>query len=129
MYENWLDPALLAGGKTAGGKTAGGKTAGGGDYERFGPTTDPAGAATVTKALQQYVDNPSDSAPAQTAVKAIATVVSNQLPVIPLMYGVAWAEFSTRRATGWPNAQNPYEPAQPLPPFAEYTVLQLSPGG
>ena len=129
MYENWLDPALLAGGKTAGGKTAGGKTAGGGDYERFGPTTDPAGAATVTKALQQYVDNPSDSAPAQTAVKAIATVVSKQLPVIPLMYGVAWAEFSTRRATGWPNAQNPYEPAQPLPPFAEYTVLQLSPGG
>ena len=83
----------------------------------------------MTKALQQYVDNPSDSAPAQTAVKAIATVVSNQLPVIPLMYGVAWAEFSTRRATGWPNAQNPYEPAQPLPPFAEYTVLQLSPGG
>jgi peptide/nickel transport system substrate-binding protein len=118
MYENWLDPALLAGGKTAGG-----------DYERFGPITDPAGAASVTEALQQYVDNPSDSAPAQAAVKALATVVSKQLPVIPLMYGVAWAEFSTRRATGWPNAQNPYEPAQPLPPFAEYTVLQLSPGG
>jgi peptide/nickel transport system substrate-binding protein len=119
MYENWLDPALLAGGKTAGG----------GDYERFGPATDPSGAATVTKALQKYVGNPSDSAPAQTAVKALATVVSKQLPVIPLMYGVAGAEFSTRRASGWPNAQNPYEPAQPLPPFAEYTVLQLSPGG
>jgi peptide/nickel transport system substrate-binding protein len=119
MYENWLDPALLTGGQAVHG----------GDYERFGPTTDPAGAAAVTEAFQQYVDNPSDSAPAQAAVKALATVVSEQLPVIPLMYGVAWAEFSTRHATGWPNAQNPYEPAQPLPPFAEYTVLQLSPGG
>ena len=119
MYENWLDPALLTKGRTASG----------GDYERFGPATDPAGAATVTKALQRYVDNPSDSAQAQAAIEALATVVSKQLPVIPLMYGVAWAEFSTRHANGWPNAQNPYEPAQPLPPFAEYTVLQLSPGG
>jgi peptide/nickel transport system substrate-binding protein len=118
MYENWLDPALLTGAQAAHV----------GDYERFGPSTDPAGATAVTKALQQYVDNPSDSVPAQVAVKALATVVSEQLPVIPLMYGVAWAEFSTRHATGWPNAQNPYEPAQPLPPFAEYTVLQLSPG-
>jgi peptide/nickel transport system substrate-binding protein len=119
MYENWLDSALLTKGRTASG----------GNYERFGPATDPAGAATVTKALQQYVDNPSDSAQAQAAIEALATVVSKQLPVIPLMYGVAWAEFSTRHANGWPNAQNPYEPAQPLPPFAEYTVLQLSPDG
>ena len=52
IYENWLDPALLAKGRTGGS----------GDYERFGPATDPSGAATVTKALQQYVDNPSDSA-------------------------------------------------------------------
>jgi peptide/nickel transport system substrate-binding protein len=118
MYENWLDPALLADGRTADG----------GDYERFGPATDPAGAAAVTAALQQYVDNPSGSALAQAAVEALATVVSKQLPVIPLMYGIAWAEFSTRHASGWPNSQNPYEPAQPLPPFAEYTVLQLSPG-
>jgi peptide/nickel transport system substrate-binding protein len=119
MYENWLDPALLANGRTADG----------GDFERFGPATNPAGAAAVTAALQQYLGNPSDSAPAQAAVEALATVVSKQLPVIPLMYGVAWAEFSTRHASGWPNEQNPYEPAQPLPPFAEYTVLQLSPGG
>jgi peptide/nickel transport system substrate-binding protein len=119
MYENWLDPALLANGRTADG----------GDYERFGPATNPAGAAAVTAALQQYLGNPSDSAPALAAVEALATVVSKQLPVIPLMYGVAWAEFSTRHASGWPNEQNPYEPAQPLPPFAEYTVLQLSPGG
>ena len=119
IYDNWLDPALLAKGRTGGS----------GDYERFGPATDPSGAATVTKALQQYVDNPSDSDQAQAAIEALAAVVSKQLPVIPLMYGVAWAEFSTRHANGWPNAQNPYEPAQPLPPFAEYTVLQLSPGG
>jgi hypothetical protein len=43
------------------------------------------------------------------------------------MYGVAWAEFSTRHASGWPNGQDAYEPAAPVAPFAEYTVLQLGP--
>jgi peptide/nickel transport system substrate-binding protein len=118
MYENWLDPSLLVDGNAANG----------GDYERFDAATDRDAAAAVTTALGQYVDSPSDSAPAQAAIESLATVVSRQLPVIPLMYGVAWAEFSTRHATGWPNAQNPYEPGQPVPPFAEYTVLQLSPG-
>lgn len=117
MYQSWLDPALLVDGRVANG----------GNYERFDSATDHAGAATVTAALKQYVDNPSDSAPAETAVEALATVVSEQLPVIPLMYGIAWAEFSTAHASGWPDAEDPYEPAQPLPPFAEYTVLQLSP--
>ena len=43
------------------------------------------------------------------------------------MYGVAWAEFSTRHASGWPDGQDNYDPATPAPPFAEYTVLQSRP--
>jgi len=37
------------------------------------------------------------------------------------MYGVAWAEFSTRHASGWPNGQDNYDRPRPAVPFAEYT--------
>jgi peptide/nickel transport system substrate-binding protein len=116
MYENWLDPALVVKGKAEGG-----------DYVRLSAATDRAAAAAVVAALDQYTDNPSDSTPAARAIQALGRVVSDQLPVLPLMYGVAWAEFSTRHASGWPNNQDAYEPAVPTPPFAEYTVLQLEP--
>ena len=116
MYENWLDPSLLTKGRAEGG-----------DYVRLSRATDPAAALAVSTALHQYTDNPSDSTEAAGAIQALGRVVSDQLPVLPLMYGVAWAEFSTRHASGWPNGQNAYEPAAPTAPFAEYTVLQLAP--
>ena len=116
MYENWLDPGLLVKGKAEGG-----------DYVRLSRATDRAAAAAVTRALDQYTDNPSDSTEAAGAIQALGRVVSQQLPVLPLIYGVAWAGFSTRHATGWPNGQDAYEPATPMAPFAEYTVLQLGP--
>jgi peptide/nickel transport system substrate-binding protein len=31
-----------------------------------------------------------------------------QLPTVPLWYGANWFEYSTRKAEGWPNAENPY---------------------
>ena len=102
MYENWLDPALVVHGR-----------ANGGNYEQFDAVTDPAGAALVSAELDAFTDNPSDSAAAQSAVEKLADVVTQQAPVLPLMYGVAWAEFSTRHATGWPNSQDPYEPGNP----------------
>jgi peptide/nickel transport system substrate-binding protein len=116
MYENWLDPSLLVKGRAEGG-----------DYVRLSRATEPAAALAVATALDQYTDNPSDSTEAAGAIQALGRVVSDQLPVVPLMYGVAWAEFSTRHANGWPNSQNAYEPASPVAPFAEYTVLQLAP--
>jgi peptide/nickel transport system substrate-binding protein len=116
MYENWLDPSLLVKGQALGG-----------DYVRLAQATDPRAARAVAIALDDYTDNPSDSAQAAAALRALGKVVSEQVPVVPLLYGVAWAEFSTRNATGWPSSQNAYDPASPVPPFAEYTVLQLSP--
>ncbi|HYA44726.1 MAG TPA: ABC transporter substrate-binding protein, partial [Acidimicrobiales bacterium] len=116
MYQNWLDPSLVSGGH-----------ANGGDFERFDTTTAHADATTATSALALYMDNPPDSTAASSAMRSLAGIVSRYLPVIPLLYGVAWGEFSTARATGWPDDTDPYEPAQPLGPFDEYTVLQLSP--
>jgi peptide/nickel transport system substrate-binding protein len=116
MYENWLDPALVTHGHASGG-----------DFERLGTATAPKMAAAVTADLAAYTNSLSDSAGGRAAIKALAGVVTQDLPVVPLLYGVTWGEFSTRHATGWPDSQNPYEPATPKAPFAEYTVLQLSP--
>jgi peptide/nickel transport system substrate-binding protein len=116
MYEDWLDPALVAHGHASGG-----------NYERLDPDTAPKMAAAVTADLADYTNSLSDSTGAGTAIKALAAIVTRDLPVVPLMYGVTWGEYSTRHATGWPDSQNPYEPATPKAPFAEYTVLQLSP--
>jgi peptide/nickel transport system substrate-binding protein len=116
MYDNWVDPGRLVKGKAEGG-----------DYVRLSRATDGAAAAAVAAALDQYTDFPSDSTEAAQALQALGRVVSEQVPVVPIMYGVAWAEYSTRHASGWPNAEDAYEAASPSAPYAEYTVLQLGP--
>jgi peptide/nickel transport system substrate-binding protein len=116
MYQNLLDPSLLSNG-----------TAAGGDYERLSKLTNPAAAAAVATALEQYTTNPSGSPAASSAIEKLASVVSTQLPVIPLLCGVSWGEFSTTRLEGWPDGEDPYEPPEPAAPFNEYTVLQLAP--
>jgi len=53
--------------------------------------------------------------------------MDTQVPVIPLLNGGAWGEFSTRNYTGWPTASNPYMVPVPNTPYLEYTVTQLKP--
>jgi peptide/nickel transport system substrate-binding protein len=38
----------------------------------------------------------------------LAKYSAEQFPTVPLWYGANWFEYSTRKATGWPNAENPY---------------------
>jgi peptide/nickel transport system substrate-binding protein len=116
MYQDWLDPALVVHGRAVGG-----------NYEQLSPATEPSMARTATSELALYENSPTGSARSASAIRALADFVSHQLPVVPLVYGVAWDEFSTRHATGWPDSQDTYEPAAPVAPFAEYTVLQLQP--
>jgi peptide/nickel transport system substrate-binding protein len=109
MYENWLDPKLV---------TSSG--ANGGNYERYTGSD----AATL---INQFSNSAPGSAAQTQAIQGLANIVSTQLPVIPIMYGVDWGEYSTKTVTGWPTAQNPYEPAQPSAPFNDYTVMHLTP--
>ncbi len=37
----------------------------------------------------------------------LETIFAKNLPVIPLLNGVAWEEYNTSRFTGWPSASNP----------------------
>ncbi|HUB69367.1 MAG TPA: ABC transporter substrate-binding protein [Acidimicrobiales bacterium] len=116
MYQGWLDASLVSGGRATSG-----------DYERFSATTMPGVAPAVASDLQSFTNSLSDSPGALAAVSSLAAIVARELPVVPLLYGGAWGEFSSRHMTGWPSSQNPYEPATPRGAFAEYTVLQLSP--
>ena len=109
FYSGWLDNRLSA----PVGKPATG------DFGRF---SDNAAQA----ALLQY-EGTGDASVQKEAITKLQTIMTSQVPVVPLLYGGAWAEFSTRNYTGWPSASNPYMTPVPNTPYLEYTVLQLKP--
>jgi peptide/nickel transport system substrate-binding protein len=111
FYSNWLDKTLSA----PVGKPAAG------DFERFA-------SPQAQAALQQFASTSSSTVQAQ-AITKLENVLSSQVPVVPLMYGGAWSEYSTRNYTGWPTSSNPYMVPVPNTPYLEYTVLHLTPAG
>jgi peptide/nickel transport system substrate-binding protein len=42
------------------------------------------------------------------AVYGLEKVLTTQFPTVALWYGAHWFQYSTKRAVGWPNADNPY---------------------
>jgi peptide/nickel transport system substrate-binding protein len=108
-FDNWLDSTLSAPiGQPAGG-----------DYGRFN-------SPQVQAALAQFAGS-NDAATQQQALNTLQTIVSTQAPVIPLLYGAAWYEYSTKDYTGWPTASNQYNDPVPNSPYLEYTLLHLTP--
>ena len=90
-FQNWIDNTQSAPiGKPAAG-----------DYGRF---NDPAAQA----ALAEFAGSNS-SATQQDALNKLQQIVSTQAPVIPLLYGAAWYEYSTKNYTGWPTASQPVQ--------------------
>jgi peptide/nickel transport system substrate-binding protein len=107
--DEWMDSSLSAPiGKPAGG-----------DFGRF---SDPAAQA----AINQFSSSASPTVQA-TAITKMEQIMNTEVPVIPLLNGGAWSEFSTRNYTGWPTASNPYMVPAPNTPYLEYTVLHLRP--
>jgi peptide/nickel transport system substrate-binding protein len=108
-FDYWMDNTLTAPiGKPAGAD--------------FGRYSNP----QVQTLLGQYAGTDSASAQ-QQALNALETIVSTQAPVIPLLYGAAWYEYSTKDYTGWPTAANQYIDPVPNSPYIEYTLLHLTP--
>ncbi len=109
IYDNQMDSSLTAPlGKPAAG-----------DYGRYSNPQ-------VQAALAQYASS-SDSTVQAQAISKLQTIMSTQVPLVPLLYGAAWAEFSTRHYTGWPSPSNPYMDPGPNAPYLEYTILRLKP--
>jgi peptide/nickel transport system substrate-binding protein len=109
FYSGWLDNRLSA----PVGKPATG------DFGRF---SDPAAQA----ALLQY-EGSGNATVQKEAITKLQQIMTSQTPVVPLLYGGAWAEYSSRNYTGWPTAGNPYMTPVPNTPYLEYTVQQLKP--
>jgi peptide/nickel transport system substrate-binding protein len=108
-FDYWMDNSLTAPiGKPAGAD--------------FGRYSNP----QVQTLLAQYAGTNSASAQ-QQALNGLETIVSTQAPVIPLLYGAAWYEYSTKDYTGWPTQSNQYIDPVPNAPYMEYTLLHLSP--
>jgi peptide/nickel transport system substrate-binding protein len=108
-FQNWIDDTQSAPiGKPAAG-----------DYGRF---KDPAAQA----ALAEFASSNS-SATQQDALNKLQQIVATQAPVIPLLYGAAWYEYSTKNYTGWPTASNQYNTPVPNDPYILATVLHLKP--
>src|SRR6516162_1117693 len=108
-YDNWMDYATSAPlGKTA--------------ANNFGRFNDP----QAQSALTQYVSS-SDPSTQQAALNTLQGIMSTQVPVIPLLYGASWAEFSTKNYTGWPSQSNPYADPGPNQIEVEYVILHLKP--
>ena len=108
-FDYWMDNTLTA----PVGKPAGAD---------FGRYSNP----QVQTLLAQYAGT-NDTATQQQALNGLETIVSTQAPVIPLLYGAAWYEYSTKDYTGWPTQSNQYIDPVPNAPYMEYTLLHLQP--
>ena len=91
----------------------------GGDFGRFSNPDAQAAIAQFSSSASPAVQN--------SAITKMEQIMDTQVPVIPLLNGGAWGEFSTRNYTGWPTASNPYMVPVPNTPYLEYTVTQLKP--
>jgi peptide/nickel transport system substrate-binding protein len=108
-FDYWMDNSLSAPiGKPAGS-----------DYGRYNNPQ-------VQAALAQYAGT-DNTATQQQALNTLETIVATQAPVIPLLYGAAWYEYSTKDYTGWPTQSNQYIDPVPNAPYMEYTLLHLTP--
>jgi peptide/nickel transport system substrate-binding protein len=88
----------------------------------IGRWSDPATQA----ALAQFAGSNSHSVQ-MSAITSLENIMTNQVPVAPLLYGAAWYEYSTRNYTGFPSASDPFNNPSLNSPFIEETILHLRP--
>jgi ABC-type transport system substrate-binding protein len=106
-YEGWLDPAIGTGSNRTG---------------NYGGFSDP----DATAALAAYAKAGTD-ADASAAIATLAKVVSEQAPVIPIMYAAGWYEYNTTNYSGWVDKDNQYMDPAPNPAGVAYVILHLKP--
>ncbi len=106
MYDAWLDSAYDTSSAT-------------GDYEHLHDRA-------INSELKKVATAPNLAAE-KAALAPVEEYMASNMPLIPLVYGVAWSEVNTSSTTGWPTPSNPYESAQPASPTNEVVVLHLSP--
>ena len=86
--------------------------------------SNPAAAAALTAYAST---DPNDTATLYPTVQKLETIMSNDVPYAPLLYGADWNVYSSAKYTGWPNQSHPYMNPSPSDPQMAYIVMQLKP--
>lgn len=81
---------------------------------------------TADKLINQYAST-SDAATQKKDLDGLEQIMVDDVPVIPVGYGVAWGEYSTAVATGWPSAKDRYAAASPSGANMLLVALHLKP--
>ena len=61
-----------------------------------------------TDKLIDQLRQSTDTNAQKQAVYGLEKILTTQFPTVALWYGAHWFQYSTKRAVGWPNEQNPY---------------------
>lgn len=69
--------------------------------------------------------DPANTAAVKAASLPLEKVIATTLPVIPLLYGADWDEYSTANFTGFVTAANPYMDPSPSDPELPYILMKL----
>ncbi|MGC2176001.1 MAG: ABC transporter substrate-binding protein [Acidimicrobiales bacterium] len=110
QYDNWLDYTTSAPiGKSADA-----------DYGRYD------NGAVQADLNKLAGTDPSDTAAVAAASLPLEKVIATQLPVIPLLYGATWCEYSTANYTGFPTPSNPYMDPAPGDPELPYILTHIT---
>jgi peptide/nickel transport system substrate-binding protein len=106
QYENWFDPTLKQ------------------NAAAYTGINIPA----AETALTQYAStDPSDTAVVNPIVQSLETIMSTQVPYVPVLYGADWNVYSSAKYTGWPDQAHPYMNPTPSDPQMPYILMQLKP--
>lgn len=109
QYQQWLTfPGSAAIGKSA---TL--------DLGRFNTKT------AVTDLHTYATTTPFDTMAVTAIVRKLASVMTNQVPDAPLLYGADWDEYTTSKFTGWPTPSHPYMDPSPNDPGLPYILMHL----
>ncbi len=112
QFDNWLDFKNSA----AIGKSANA------DYGRYH-------SGSVQSLLSKLsATDPANTAAVKAATLPLEKIVATTLPVVPLLYGADWDEYSTANFTGFVTAANPYADPSPSDPELPYILMQLKAG-
>ncbi len=109
QFDNWLDFKNSA----AIGKTANA------DYGRYH------NGKVQSLLTKLSATDPSQTAAVKAATMPLETIEATTLPVVPLLYGADWDEYSTANFSGFVTAANPYMDPSPSDPELPYILMQL----
>jgi peptide/nickel transport system substrate-binding protein len=90
------------------------------NYERYS-------SPATTALLNQYATTTS-AATQQSILNQIQQVMTNTVPIIPVVEAVDWYQYDTGAFTGWPTSSDPYaQPSAYAYPDNEQVLLHLTP--